>query len=518
VNKVFGILVAAAGLAQADLFWNFAQTDSRPGGQGGIYAYSYPTDGSRHTANHTASLQRVADANGTAALLKFDLDGSAYPSAGFGLMFSETQPLDLRGLTGVRFHITSDKPRKIRMAFASRLPDYKAAFDTGVSFGRDIRATSTATTVSFGAGDLSWPQWATDSDIPATVTDAEILASTWAIQFNVSCEDANGKCANDSGWIRLDSLRLMGVGTDWAPPSPGDCSGDELSFSRFDQPVPKRNGRGGWWYAYTDLHSSDTAAMGASLVLSAPDTNNPGSWVPDSTDSRAYLAFHLQKIGSYSGYADLESQITAPDDSGHPQSANLPGLKSISFALAFDSGFPTSLGGVTLHAKKSGSAFAGGRDHQIRIPFDTNPRTWCIDFDSLQQPAWASWVPFTPDSLLSLSWEVKLQGSSTEALGGFSLRDVKLWSSSVGVRSRVFSGWSVRRVGNQVEIAPPSNWVSEPLQVDLVDASGRVVSSLRGSPGPAPLRLSTPGSRILWARISGRSGFRTLPVPPEFGR
>ena len=518
VSRALPILAVAAGLVHADLAWNFAQVDSRPGGTGGVYAYAYPSDSSgKHSSAHTAALSRVEDASGHAALLHFVLDGARYPSAGFALMFSETQPLDLRGLTGIRLHLSSDRARKVRISLTSRIPAYKAAFDTGVSLGRDIRSTPSGTLVELGPEDLTWPPWATDADIP-NVGDLDVLATTWAIQLNISCEESSGKCDQDSGWLRLDSLRLLGVGTDWLAPGEGDCTGDSVSFSDFSGPVPKRDGLGGWWYAYTDANSSDTSARGFSRILSAPDTTDPSSWGPDSAGNRAHAAFRLVKGGSYSGYADIEAQLHAPDPADRPVATNLPGLKAISFDLAFDPDFPSSLGGITFHAKKAGKLFSGGKDHQIRLPFLAQPRRWCIDFDSLAQPAWTSWVPFSSDSLLALNWEVKLQDNSAEASGGFSLSGVKLWSSSVGVKLRPTGGWSIRRLGDFVELVRPYASSHESVRVELLDASGRVAASRHADPGSTLIRLPSPASRMLWARISGHSGIKAIPVPPGFGR
>src|ERR1019366_2111595 len=105
-----------------------------------IYAYVYPNDSTnRQTAAHKASLQRIAIPGAGAAKLSFVLDGRKYPSAGFGLTFPGSQPLDLRGLQAIRLHLSTDKARTVRISFSSRLPAYQKAADTGVSYGRDLR-------------------------------------------------------------------------------------------------------------------------------------------------------------------------------------------------------------------------------------------------------------------------------------------------------------------------------------------------------------------------------------------
>jgi hypothetical protein len=138
------ILVLAAGMAHADISWTFAQDDPQPGGQGGIYAYIYPNDSaSRHSPLHTASLQRIPTATGGAAKLSFVLDGNGYPSAGFGLMFPQSQSLDLSSLKSIQVYLSTDKPRTVRLSFSSRIPAYQTASDTGMSYGRDLSANST---------------------------------------------------------------------------------------------------------------------------------------------------------------------------------------------------------------------------------------------------------------------------------------------------------------------------------------------------------------------------------------
>lgn len=513
VRNQWKILLAMmmAGFAHADISWNFAQDNPQPGGQGGIYAYVYPSDSTnRQSPAHIASLQRIILGGGGAAKLSFVLDGKKYPSAGFGLMFPESQPLDLRGLQAIQLYLSTDRPRTIRLSLSSRLPGYQIAADTGVSYGRDLKV-SAGQNWTIPVSKLSWPNWATN--LPA-VSEVDVEGSTFAIQLNVSCEDAAGVCAKDNGWIQLDSLRLVGVGLTWPSPSPGSCSGDSLEVSRFTSSSRKKNGLGGWWYAYSDQNAADTSSRGTSRVLSASDTSDPTSWLPDSANDRAYLKFHLMRVGTYSGFAAVETQFGPPDGSGTPVPAKLPQLRSLSFQLAFDQGFPTSLGGVTFHAKKAGKAFANGQDHQVRIPFDSASHRWCLDFDSLQQPNWSAWgqAPFTPDSLLAMSWEVKLPGDASQSAGGFQISDVRLWSANTAIRRTTDPVWSLRRHGSQLELIRPMG--GGDLFAEAVDIQGRIQSRVRASAIQTSVTLESRSHGPSWIRVRDDRGSRTLAVPP----
>lgn len=513
-NRLKIILVLAVGFARADISWNFAQDDLQPGGHGGVYAYVYPNDSvNRRSPSHVASLQRIPSSGAGAAKLSFVLDGRKFPSAGFGLMFPESQALDLRGLQAIRLHLSTDRARTVRLSISSRLSAYQAAADTGVSFGRDLKADAAGADLTVAASKLTWPNWARNSDLPS-VSEAGIEASAFAIQLNVSCEDSAGICAKDSGWIRLDSLRLIGVGLAWPTPSPGTCSGDALDLSRFSTASPKKNGLGGWWYAYSDQNASDTGSRGSSRILSASDTSDPTSWMPDSANDRAYLKFHLLRVGAYSGFAAVETQFGPPDGSGVPVPATLPGLRSISFRLAFDTGFPASLGGVIFHAKKAGAAFADGQDHQVRIPFDSASHLWCLDFDSIQQPSWSAWgqIPFSPDSLLAMSWEVKLPGDAVQSSGGVRISDIKLWSSNVSVRRTEAPVWTLRRQGPRLQLTRPMGGGN--LFAELLDIQGRVLSSVRAGDAQTAVELGTSFHGSSWIRVRDDRGWRTLAVPP----
>lgn len=513
VLKVFSILVVLlAGWANADIAWDFSQADTRTGSKGGIYAYVYPDSSSRHTLAHTASLERVATETGHAAKLTFVLDGSAYPSAGFGLMFPEAQSLDLRDLKSIHLHLSSDTLRKIRLSLSSRIPAYDTASDTGVSFGRDTTVGPGGIDWVIPAGSLSWPKWA--ADVP-DVPDLAILASSWAVQINASCEHSQGVCSSDSGWIRLDSLRLSGVGLTWPEPKEGNCSGDSIEVSRFSSTKPKKNGLGGWWYAYTDQSSTNTSAHGDSRILSAPDTTTPSSWVPDSAADVAHLKFHLIREGSNSGYADLETQFGPPDDSGNPVAVDLPTLNGISFQLAFDSAFPTSLlGGVVFHAKKSGKAFLDGQDHQVRIPYDSVSRRWCLEFDSLQQPTWSTWgqVAFTPDSLQAMSWEAKIRSDTNDVIGGFQLSAVKLWFANTAVRRTGVPAWTLHRNGTRLELSRPQG--GGMLHAEVLDPRGRVLARVSAAASQTSIELQLSSHGPSWIRLRDDRGLRVLSVPP----
>jgi hypothetical protein len=381
-----------------------------------------------------------------------------------------------------------------------------------MSYGRDLPASFAVHDTTISAASFAWPNWALDASTPAVLPSA-ILGSTWAIQLNVSCEASNGVCTKDSGWIRLDSLRLVGVGLTWPTPSRGSCIGDSLALSRFSSVSPKQNGLGGWWYAFSDVSAADTDALGSSQILSASVPSDPTTWIPDSAGNDAYLKFNLVRGGSYSGYAALETQFGPPDGSGNPVPVNRPGLRAVSFRLAYDTNFPPSLGGVTLHAKKAGKAYANGQDHQIRIPFDSTAHPWCLDFDSLQQPDWSAWgqLPFTPDSLLALTWEVNLQGDATQALGGFRISEITLWSSDASVHPISLPTWSLRRSGSLVELTRSPG--GGPAMAELLDLRGRLQSSQRVDETRTTVVLEAPSHGPSWIRIHDSRGWRTLSVP-----
>lgn len=508
------ILVLAARWACADILWDFSQVDTRSGGNGGIYAYVYPDSASRHTSEHKASLERVASGTAYAAKLSYVLDGSSYPSAGFGLMFPQAQSLDLSRLQSIHLHLSSDKRRTVRLSLSSRITAYENASDTGVSFGRDTVVGPQGLDWTIPASSLAWPRWVSDDEIP-DISELAILASSWAVQLNVSCEGAKGVCSLDTGWLRLDSLRLDGVGLTWPLPTEGVCSGDSVDLSAYSSAKPKKNGLGGWWYAYTDASSSDTSALGSSRILSAPDTTVASSWVPDSADNLAHLRFHLIRKGSNSGYAALETQFGPPDDSGNTVPVDLPTLSSISFQLAFDSSFPSSLlGGVVLHAKKSGKAFSNGQDHQLRIPYDSSSRRWCLDFNTLQQPIWSAWgqTAFSPDSLLALSWEAKIQSDTSDVIGGFELSGVKLWFANTAVRHISVPAWTVRRNGTFVELRRPGG--HGVLQAEILDARGCLLDQTTTAGSQTSVRLQVGSHGPSWVRLRDDRGVRVLAVPP----
>lgn len=499
------------------MVWDFSQDDNRNGSVGGIYGYIYPNSpASSHSPSHTASLQRISTGATTgAAQLKFNLDGPKYPSAGFGLMFSEAQSVDLRELRGIRVRLTSSQVRWVRISLSSdssSLPSYFRASDTGASWGIALKVGPNGLDTLVPLGRFSWPTWFTGTP---PVTDSQILANTTAIQFNVSCEDVHGICARDTGTVVLDSLRLVGVGGEWPDPVEGTCQGDPLTFSRFDSKTPTRNNYAGYWYTYSDA-TADSLARGQSRIFASSDTFDLSEWKPDSRANQADIRFHLVHGAMYSGFAALESQMGPSLDSLHSHPYDRPGLTAISFDLAFDSSFPANVAGVIFHAKKQGTEFGNGQDHQVRLPWQPGKRHWCLDFSSLKQPVWSGWKkPFDTDSLLALTWEVHLQGAAREAVGEFRLSDVLLWTTNSSVRSRPKgSGWSVHRAKDAIEVRQSSG--APIAEAVVVGIDGRILARrVLGSAGAESFEIPLRTRSAAWVRLSGKDGLsRTFAISP----
>ena len=514
VNRLLSIVLMFAWVAaRADMLWDFKEADTRPSTIGGIYAYIYPSASdpkSHRTPAHTASLARVTTPEGkSGASLRFVLDGKGFPSAGFGLMFPESQPLDLRELKFIRLHLSAESPRTVRIALSSHQQAYETASDTGVSLGCDTVVGPEGVDWVVPTSRITWPKWVTD--VPAVAEDA-IFASTFAIQLNVSCETSKGTCDHDSGWIFLDSLRLSGVGGAWPSPDQGKgCYGDSLEVSKFNSANPKKNGLSGWWYAFTDVNASDSS-KGASRILSAADTNLADSWRPDSLADRAYMDFRLNRIGAYSGFAGIETQFGPPDTKGVPVPVTLSDLTSVGFDLAYGD-FPVEMGGISFHVKKSGRYFQNGAEHQIRIPYDSVPHRWCLDLKDLHQPPWSAWqLAFTPEDLLSMSWEAKLQGIASTARGAFSIRNLRIYrNAGVGVATSIRPRTlSVRRVPGGLSIDRPADWGVGSAAV--VDVRGKILARVDFAPGQNVALLPVPLQGLAWIRYQDARGGRTVPV------
>lgn len=421
--RILGILHCLVVGAAADISWDFESPVAHPDAIDGIYGYVFPSKESPgRTPKHTASLQRTFVTGSKAARLAFRLDGSDFPSAGFGLMLEDALPQDLRGMVALEATVHADRRRQVRVALMSPDASLKAAADTGLTFGRDTVVGPSPIRWSIPLSDLAWPNWATE--LPEISRDA-LLSRIFAVQFQVVCEEKSGVCNQDSGWIAIDDLRLVGIGGGWPAPKVGDCSGPATSIDAFASGNPRQNDLGGWWYAYTDRSAVDSAARGASRILNASVPESAQTWEgPSASLSHAKLRFELKRRGVYSGYAALETQL-APPENDTPRPADFLRARSLAFTVAFEEGFPSGLGGIVTHLRKAGKDFDNGADHQVRIPWDSTPRRWCVDLDALRQPAWSAWIaPFTPTSLLALSFEVKLPAVLPVAAGGFTVSDI----------------------------------------------------------------------------------------------
>jgi len=488
-----GIVLCAVAVAWGDLSWDFSTPDPRPTALDGIFGYVYPSPSSvGQTVKHTASLHRKLNKGTGSAVLKFDLDGLKYPSAGFGLMFEDAAPIDLRSLTTISLRVRADRSRRVRLSLSPQDSTLKLAADTGVSFGRDTLVDTGWVSWTIQSSDLSWPRWAT---IVPAAQPAEILARIFALQFDVGCETKSGACSTDSGWIEVDDIQMKGVGGLWVPPSMGDCSGSSLPIDQFASSPDRQNDLGGWWYAYTDKSSQDTLARGYSFVKNATNPDSAETWIgPDPAKHQAELQFALMRLRAYSGYAAIETQLTQPVNSV-PQAKSFPGMSAISFRVGFDKDFPDALGGVLVHLRKQGQAFENGRDHQIRIPRDSVDRTWCVDLSAFAQPSWSTaWiVPFNTDSLLALSFEVRLPASLNHATSGFHVSDIAFHGatiSAIGPRSHrgsdilrpTSTGWTLLRSDAS---ASPTPW-------QVLSPSGAVLAS--GNMAANATRLDVPAT------------------------
>lgn len=508
---VMGLVFAAA--LRADLVVDFSKANTRPGNVGGIFGFAYPDSSTRHTALHQAKLDWV-DQNGVpAARLRYELDGSKYPSAGFGAMLAEeSQALDLRDLKGIRVRLWSSVRRTIRVTVVSDLPAYRKASDTGVAFGYDLEVGPRVMDTVISVENLALPTWMVESP---PLFASEALGAVTSVQFNVSCEKASGSCQADTGRFQVERLVLQGVAGGWPVPPHGNCTGEKVLLSDFQGANAKLNGWGGWWYVYTDASSdSSTKSRGRSQVLSARDTGDLQSWQPDSLTGVARLGFRLTREQPYSGWAVVETQAGAPDaKTSLPLPYNHPGLSAVSFRLAFEPGFPTSLGGVNLKVKRSGVAYQGGKDFQIRIPYLDTARTWCIDLAALRQPSWSgSARSFEPDSLMAVAWEVKLGGVENEAVGAIRLSQVEMWKAGTAIRPRSALPGGVRRQGTGLEFTR-NGWLGS-AQLVVVDSRGRIVSRAELKADQNSIRLEAPRGVVLWLQVSGSGGRGVFPLAP----
>lgn len=499
---VMGLVLAAA--LRADLVVDFSKANTRPGNVGGVFGFLYPDSATRHSPLHQAKLDWVNQNGSPSVRLRYELDGSKYPSAGFGAMLAEeSQALDLRDLKGIRVKLWSSVRRTIRVTVVSGLPAYSKASDTGVAFGYDLEVGPRGMDTVIAVENLALPTWMVETP-PLYASDA--LEAVTAIQFNVSCEKASGICQEDTGRFQVERLELQGVAGGWPTPPHGNCTGEKVLLSDFQGSNAKLNGWGGWWYVYTDATSdSSTKSRGRSQVLSARDTTDLQSWGPDSLADEARLGFRLTREQPYSGWAVVETQAGAPDaKTSKPLPYNHPGLTAVSFRLAFDPGFPTSLGGVNFKIKRGGVAYQDGKDFQIRIPHSDSARTWCVDLAALRQPSWSgSARNFVPDSLLAVTWEVKLGGVENEAEGGIRLSHVEMWKAGTAIRPRSAALGSVRRVGADLEFSR-NGWAGS-AQLVLVDSRGRIVSRAELRADQPSIRLAAPASGPLWLRVLGAS-------------
>lgn len=464
-------LLSAAQAKPVQLDFETPDTVATPSA---LRAWWFPRqDAERKSPVHACQVKRdsVSPLSGNwSAKVAFVQDGTPYPSAGIGFQFPDGASVDLRALTSISLKLRTDRAREVRISIGSLLPDYAIANDTGVNLGYSIVVKDSLQDLTIPVALLSYPRW-TDPE-PAIERDA-ILSLASAIQVTTSC--ATKACDLDSGWIRIDDVILNGVDDAPPPPPAGRCDGsDGLMFSDFRTSPIKQNALGGWWYAYTDSSSSDPQAHGSSLFKDSSGTWNAKGWMPDAADHDAPAWFWLRRSNPYSGYGALETQLGLVAGAAK----DLSGLHSIGFRLDIPSDFPDSAVSLLFHAKKAGSAFRSGRDHQVRLP--TVPGTtshWCLATDSLKQPDWVGlWKePFTPDSLLTLSWELRLGSMDSSAVAGFTLDSV------------MFYGWNPTGISRLNASTHGLRWTSH----------GRSLRVRRSTSGDAELTIVSPTGQIL---------------------
>lgn len=510
IKSILYTVLSLAGLSMADLSWSFSSYDQRPGAIGGVYGYVYPATGAGQSSKHHALLGRSDTTGNPVAKMRFHLDGRDFPGAGFGLMFDDAVSLDARSMSRVHVRIRADRTRKVRFSLAPSDSLLKVAADTGVTFGRDTIIGADWVDWTIQAGDLSWPRWAT---APA-VTRETLLAKVFALQFDVGCEAKDGICKDDSGSVEIDDLELIGAGGRWTDPDAGDCSAETTWIDRFEAGNPKQNDVGGWWYAYTDRTSEDPSAIGESDVLNATEPDSADTWVGPDRDSGASLRFRLVRKSVYSGYATIETQLAQPNDESKPMSRSYTGARAISFQLSFDRDFPASLGGVVVHLRRKGRFFESGRDHQIQIPFGEASRRWCLDLASFKQPTWSQWIePFSPESLLVASFEVRLPSGLDSASSGFRVSQIALHGvdvTAVRVRASREAGRLVRTSGGWTWTGSTSAAHARAWAVR--DPSGRILSYGTVAAGASTIAVPGGFSGIAFLVVEGPGGgsFRLL--------
>lgn len=498
---------------RADLSWSFEAPYLHPDAIDGVYGYVFPSKASPgQTPRHTATLSRVAIGNDFAAKLNFRLDGTDFPAAGFGIMFDDARPIDLRGLTSLRVTLRSDRPRKIRLALMSADPLLRASADTGLTFGRDTIVGASPIDWKLTLDDISWPSWATK---PPAISREAILSQIFAIQFQVTCESKTGTCLEEDGWLSIDDLRLEGVGGAWPEPRLGDCSGEKISIDTFSTGLANRNDLGGWWYAYTDRSSLDSSSLGNSRILNATIPESAQTWLgPTQATREAALRFQLLRRGVYSGYAAMETQL-APPVQDTPKAADFPNARSLGFTLSFDEEYPKALGGIIVHLRKSGKDFQGGADHQVRVPWLESSRRWCLDLSGFQQPSWSRWiVPFSPMDLAALSFEARLPAFLTEAVSGFRISDVALYGAPgtrVG-RKPTRDAPVIRARFDHWEVQLPQSGTGR-FEWTLFSLSGARVATGGADAGSSFSLRRSPGESVAFLLIHRDRSRWVLPLP-----
>jgi hypothetical protein len=223
---------------------------------------------------------------------------------------------------------------------------------------------------------------------------------------------------------------------------------------------------GGAWYAFSDT-SSDPArrndtALGKSRILLS---SGAAKWLPlvgtaaiataqlEKNDTGSDFLYHKQ-----AGWADIGTDLPGTNPDG---SLALPSLTAVSFDLYAGAALASVVPGADFDAvrvrriafKISKASVGDAQAYSVDIPasaaLSTTSNSFCVDVSQLHQPGWyvkdkleGKVVPFAPDDLTKLSWEIKIEDQAdstvhaTSVPSTFGVANVKLYGvDPAGIRA-----------------------------------------------------------------------------------